>query len=62
MQDALWNTWVVVFGYDPHSEQHSLENMLHRFSQYGEIENHSAGRGNWIFIKYYHAFSLSSCL
>jgi TctA family transporter len=43
---------VVVYGYVPQLEQNSVESILQRFSQYGDIVGHLPGLGNWIFIKY----------
>lgn len=49
--DALWNSWIVIFGF---SASHSVHGILQLFQEYGEIVQHRVGEGNWLFIRYAH--------
>lgn len=48
-QEAAWNMWVIVYGFYPSS--YNKDMVLQRFMQYGDIDNHLATGGNWMFIK-----------
>jgi hypothetical protein len=46
---AGWSSWVIVYGF---SSQHtSVESLLRRFQEFGDIVNHKRSTGNWLFIK-----------
>lgn len=52
LQEAVWTSWVVVYGYQVQPGVNLNAALLDRFKEYGVIERFSPSNGNWIFIKW----------